>query len=126
MSPPDKRLVRLQQIAGALADQALRPVVEANAQVHRIEAHIEQIASHRKQLSASTGDPSIAGAMLNQAERLRVKQAAALSELATARVTLDHAQRAAAKAVGRDQALSAIADKQKAAAQLEARRRWLR
>lgn len=126
MSTPDKRLVRLQQIAGALADQALRPVVAANAQVRRIEARIEQIASHRKKLTASTGDPSIAGAMLNQAERLRLKQAAALSELATARVALDRARRAAAKAVGRDQALGAIADKQTAAAQLEGRRRLLR
>lgn len=126
MSAPDKRLVRLQQIAGALADQALRPVIDASAHVRRIEAHIAHIVSHRKKLAANTKDPSIAGAMLNQAERLRLKQAAALSELASARVALDQARRAAARAVGRNQALGAIADKQSVAAQLEARRRLLR
>ncbi|ABD57106.1 hypothetical protein [Jannaschia sp. CCS1] len=122
MMEEDKRLKRLRQISGVLADQALRPVVQATAEIHRIEARIAEIAGHRAKLTSSTSDPSIAGTMLNQAERLRVKQAAALSELATAHVALDKARRAAAKAVGRDSALSAIADKKKAAAQLKARR----
>lgn len=126
MSNADVRLGRLQQIARALADQALQPVAKANAEVQRIEARIAEIAGHRAKLSTSTGDPSIAGAMLSQAERLRVKQAAALTELAAARVALDKARRAAAKAVGRDQALAAIGDKQQAAAKLDARRRLLR
>lgn len=126
MSAADKRLERLQHIAGVMADQALRPVVEATTQIRRIEARIAQIANHRTQLTASTGDPTIAGTMLDQAERLRVKQAAALTELAAAHVALNKARRAAATAVGRDQVLGAIAEKQKTAAKLEARRRLLR
>lgn len=126
MSDADVRLGRLQQIARALADQALQPVAKANAEVKRIEARIAEIAGHRAKLSTSTDDPSIAGAMLCQAERLRVKQAAALTELAAARVALDKARRAAAKAIGRDQALVAMGDKQQAAAKLDARRRLLR
>lgn len=126
MSGRDQRLERLHQIAGVLAEHALHPVVAATAEVQRIEARIAEIAHHRAKLTASTGDPSIAGTMLGQAERLRVKQAAALSELATARVALDKARRAAAKAVGRDHVLGALAEERKAAAKLEARRRVLR
>lgn len=126
MKGGDKRLGRLQQIAGVLADRALQPVAAANANIQRIEARIAQIAGHRVKLATSTDDPSIAGAMLSQAERLRVKQAAALTELAAARVALDKARRAAAVAVGRDQALAALGKKQQAAAKLEARRRLLR
>ncbi|MBY4894062.1 hypothetical protein KUL25_14985 [Rhodobacteraceae bacterium N5(2021)] len=126
MSGSDKQLARLQDIAGALADRALQPVVAASAAVQRIEDRIAEIAHHRAQLTASTGDPSIAGTMLGQAERLRVKQAAAMTELAAARVALEKARRAAAKAVGRDQALGEMVEKRKAAAKLEARRRLLR
>lgn len=126
MSDADKRLKRLHHIASALADQALQPVVAATAEMHRIEAMIAEIAHHRAKLTASTGDPTIAGTMLGQAERLRIKQAKALTELAAARVTLERARQAAAKAVGRDKALEAIADKRKAAAVIEARRRLLR
>ncbi|GAB5448929.1 hypothetical protein [Gymnodinialimonas sp.] len=126
MSGPDKRLKRLQDIAGLLADHALQPVVAATAKVHRIEARISEIASHRAKLMASTDDPSIAGTMLGQSERLRVKQANALTELAAARVALEKARRAAARAVGRDQALAAMGEKRTVAAKLEARRRLLR
>ena len=126
MSAADKRLERLQSIAGALADQALQPVVAATANVRRIEGRIAAIAAHRKQLAASTSDATIAGAMLSQAERLRRTQAEALTALASARVALEVARRSAAKAVGRDQALTEIAKRRKAAELLEARRRLLR
>lgn len=126
MSGPDKRLERLHHIAGVMADHALQPVAAATAEIHRIEARISEIAHHRAKLTSSANDPSIAGTMLGQAERLRVKQAAALTELAAARVALEKARRAAARAVGRDQALSAMMEKRKAAAKLEARRRLLR
>ena len=126
MSDADKRLSRLQQVAGMMADQALQPVAAATAEVRRIEAKIAEIAAHRTKLAAATDDPTIAGAMLAQAERLRIKQAAALSELATARVHLDAIRREAAQAVGRDHALTALADKRKQAADLEIRRRALR
>lgn len=126
MSGDGKRLARLQKIAGALADQALQPVAAATAHIQRIEARIAQIAGHRGKLAASTDDPSIAGTMLAQAERLRIKQAAAMSDLASAHVALDKARRAASKAVGRDHAVAGLVDKQKTAAKLEARRRLLR
>lgn len=118
--------MRLQQIAGALADRALQPVSAATARIHRLEAQISEIASHRAKLAAATADPTIAGAMLGQAERLRVKQATIMTELAAAHVALDKARRAAAKAVGRDQALAGLARRQRTAAELEARRRLLR
>jgi len=123
MSRAEHRLARLQQIAGVMADQALQPVAAATAEIRRIEARIIEIATHRTKLSSATDDPAIAGAMLAQAERLRVKQVGVLSELAAARVKLDNARRRAAKAVGRDHALTALADKQKKAADLQARRR---
>lgn len=126
MSGNDARLKRLQQIAGALSDQALQPVAKAHENVRRIKARIDAIAGHRAKLTAATDDTTIAGAMLGQAERLRVKQATALTELAAAQVALTKARQDAAKAVGRDHALRALGDKQKAAAKLEARRRLLR
>lgn len=126
MTGSDKRLERLQQVAGALADKALAPVRDATAEIQRIEAKVANIANHRAKLGASTSDPSIAATMLNQAERLRVKQASAMAELAAAHVALDRARRIAAKAVGRNQALDAIADKKKLAATLEAKRRLFR
>lgn len=126
MSRADTRLKRLQTIAGALADRALEPVAEAAAHVRRIEARIAEIAKHRSQLTANASDPALAGTLLHQAERLRGLQAAALTELASARVTLEKARRTASKAVGRDQALGEITKRQKAAAQLEERRRLLR
>ena len=122
MSGPDKRLAQLQSIASVMADRALMPVAAASAQTRKIEERIAEIASHRGKLSSSTNDPSIAGAMLAQAERLRIKQAAALSELAAARVKLEVARKAAAQAVGRDRALGALIEKRKKAAALKARR----
>ncbi len=122
MKGPDKRLAQLQRIAGVMADRAMLPVAKATEQMHAIEARIAEIALHRARLSMATGDPSIAGTMLAQAERLRIRQAAALSELAAARVRLEMARKAAAQAVGRDQALGALIDKQAKAAEQKARR----
>jgi hypothetical protein len=126
MSNDDKRLADLQRIASVMADHALVPVAAAAAEVQKIEARIAELAMHRAKLSGSTGDPSIAGAMLAQAERLRIQQAYVLTELASARVRLETKRQAAAQAVGRDQALNALAEKRDAAAKLEARRRALR
>ncbi len=122
MSDRDKRLVQLQRIASVIADRALMPVTEARAQTRRIEERIAEIAAHRVRLSSDTSDPAIAGTMLAQAERLRIKQAAALSELAAALVRLDAARKAAAQAVGRDRALSAVIEKRHKAAVQKAHR----
>lgn len=126
MSNDRNRLQRLQRVAGVLAEQALLPVKKATENVRQLEGRIAEIAHHRAQLATSTADPSIAGAMLDQAERLRKQQMGALTELAAARVTLEKARKAAAKAVGKDQVLGKIADKKQANAELEARRRMLR
>lgn len=126
MSTAEKRLAKLQQIASVVADHALAPVAAASAEVRRIEQRIAEIANHRTKLTASIEDPSIAGTMLDQAERLRIQQAAALTELASAQVRLEVVRKAASKAVGRDQALQALAEKQKTTAKLEARRRLMR
>lgn len=122
MSGPDKRLTQLHRIASIMAERALMPVADATAEVRRIEARIAEISDHRTRLTAAVGDPSIAATMLAQAERLRIKQAATLSELATARVRLDTARAAAAKAVGRDQALSRVIEKRLTAKTEKARR----
>lgn len=122
MSDARKRLEQLRRIAGIMADRALQPVASASAETRRIEARIDEIAGHRTKLSGSVDDPSIAGSMLAQAERLRIKQAAALSELARARVRLEAARKAAAQAVGRDRALAALIEKRQKAAALKARR----
>lgn len=122
MSDARKRLEQLRRIAGVMADRALQPVAAAAAETHRIEARIEEIAGHRAKLSGAVSDPSIAGAMLAQAERLRIKQAAALSELARARVRLEAARKAAALAVGRDRSLAELIEKRQKAAAIKARR----
>lgn len=122
MSQPDKRLAQVQRIAAVLAERALMPVAAASATARRIEARIAEIAAHRAKLAGSAEDPTIAGTMLSQAERLRIRQAAALSELAAARVQLENARRAAAQAVGRDRVLAAMIDRQKQAAALKTRR----
>ncbi len=121
----DQRLARLQEVAGLMADRALAPVAEATANVRAIEARIAQIAAHRNKLSRATDDPALAGPMLAQAERLRVLQAAALTDLAKARAALDVARKAASKAVGRDQALGKIAERKALTALKEQRRRHL-
>lgn len=126
MTPQDHRLNRLQKVAALMADRALQPVAAARADMQRIEARIERIAQHRAALMTAAGEPAIAATMLRQAERLRREQAAALSDLARARIRLDAARRAAAQAVGRDQALTELARRRRAAAALEARRRKLR
>lgn len=122
MSRPDKRIAQLQRIASVMADRALGPVAKANAEARLIEDRIAAIAAHRAQLAKASGDPSIAGAMLAQAERLRLSQAAALSELAAARVRIEVARKAAARAVGRDRALAAVIEKREKAAAQKARR----
>ncbi len=126
MTNTQNRLAKLQQIASVMADHALVPVAAATAEVRRIEAQIAEIASHRAKLLIATKDPSIAGTMLAQADRLRIQQAAALSDLAGARVRLEATRTAASKAVGRNRALDALADKKDTATKLEARRRLLR
>ena len=109
-----------------MADHALAPVVLATSEVRRIEKRIANIANHRAKLANSIEDPSIAGAMLDQAERLRIQQAAALSELANAHVRLETVRKAASKTVGQNQALTALVDKKRADVKLESRRRLLR
>lgn len=126
MTDDRKQLQRLQRVAGVLADQALLPVKKATEKVHQLEARIAEIAHHRAQLTTNTADPSIAGAMLDQAERLRKQQMSALTELAAAKVSLEKARKAAARAVGKDQVLGKIAVKKQANAEREARRRMLR
>lgn len=121
----DQRMARLQEVAGLMADRALVPVAEATANMRAIEARIADIAAHRGKLSRATDDPALAGPMLAQAERLRVLQAAALTELAKARVALDIARKDASRAVGRDQALKKIAERKVLMALKERRRRHL-
>ncbi|MEJ6390134.1 hypothetical protein [Gymnodinialimonas ulvae] len=117
---------RLKAITSLLADKALSPVALAGARVRAIETQVEGIAAHRKDLMRASVDPSVAGSMLAQAERLRKQQAAAMSQLAGARVAFEKEKVAAAKAVGRDLVLGKLIEKQKAAAKQEQDRRKLR
>ena len=109
-----------------LADKALSPVARAGARVRAIEARVETLAAHRKDLMRASDDPSVAGSMLAQAERLRQEQAGAMGQLASARAAYEREKTAAAKAVGRDLVLGKLIEKQKTAAKLEHDRRKLR
>lgn len=106
------RLVQLQRIADASADAALVPVKAAMRDVQRIEGVIAELAHHRESLMRAANDPTIAGPLLAQANRLRQQQAEKLQELARARLELEKRRAAAAKAVGRSQALKAVSDRQ--------------
>lgn len=126
MSDTDKRLNRLKAITSLLADKALSPVAQAGARVRVIEAQVETLAKHRKDLMRASDDPSVAGSMLAQAERLRQQQAKTMGTLASARVAFEREKTAAAKAVGRDLVLGKLIEKQKTAVKLEHDRRKLR
>ncbi|WP_224816454.1 hypothetical protein [Hasllibacter sp. MH4015] len=107
----ETRLDRLHQVSGILADRALAPVEKAAVDMHAIEQRVEALAHHRAALMRSASDPTLAGSMLAQAERLRQQQARALEELARARVALEQARQAAAKAVGRNRVLEKLIEK---------------
>ena len=119
----DPRLGRLRDIAGMVADRALAPVAAARAETARIEARIEELGRHRALLLRATEDLALAGPMLAQAERLRQMEAAALSDLARARVALEAVRHAATRAVGREQALGRIAERAALKARRDAARR---
>ncbi len=126
MSDPILRLQRLKEVTSLMADRALVPVAKAAERVATIEQHVEDLATHRNKLMRASSDHSIAATMLSQAERLHHSKAAALEELAKAKMSFEQQKAKAAKAVGRDLILAKLLEQQKRAARTEIDRRKLR
>jgi hypothetical protein len=102
------RLAALRQVAALLSDQALAPVAAAQAQVEAARGHAAAIARTRAELSANAADPVQAALMARQAQRLRQRQAAAMTDLARLQANLEMAKAAARPAFGRKIALDRL------------------
>lgn len=102
------RLAALSQVAALLSDQALAPVAAAQARVAAARGAAEAIARTRAELSADAADPVQAALMARQAERLRQRQAAAMTDLARLQADLEMAKAAARPAFGRMIALDRL------------------
>ncbi|MBF9042648.1 hypothetical protein HKCCE4037_04880 [Rhodobacterales bacterium HKCCE4037] len=118
-----ERLQRLRMITSLLAERALAPVSAAGNAMRQIESRASALGDHRADLLDAGTDPVLAGTMLAQAERLRQLQAAALRDLATARVTFEQEKAKAKRDVGRDLALRKLIEKRTAEVRMEAARR---
>ncbi len=117
-----ERLERMRHIAKMVADHDLQPVLAAKAEVDRIQDRISAIRHHRRALMSSAADPTIAAVMLAQAERLRLDEARAISDLASARARSEKARKSAARSVGRVEVLNAIQHRTAVAAARKRRR----
>jgi hypothetical protein len=96
-----RRLKALSQIASLVEARALLPVAQAQARLGKISTEVSSIRKVREDLAADPCDPFQAAMMARQAERLRLRHAAALSELAACQAALDIAKASARPAVGR-------------------------
>lgn len=126
MNSSFERVRRLKAITTLLADRSLVPVAQAKKQVTKVEAQVETLGRHRKDLMRAACDPSIAATMLGQAERLRKQRKLLLDDLVSAEACLNLEKAKAAKSVGRDLVLGKIMAKQKKNERLEKLRRKLR
>lgn len=105
-----RRLAELARLAALTSDRALRPVADARQRIDAARAAERAVAAHRAALGAGAGaDPVLAALLARQAERLRRRQAAALSGLAMLEAELDEAKAAARPAFGRKLVLERLA-----------------
>jgi len=114
MKGVDPRLADLLALAELIADQAQQPLLKAQARVAKIDARIGEIATHRAALmQVGPDDPTMAGTMLAQAERLRRLQARETMRLAEATAALGEVQAATRRAIGRKLALEKLEARQR-------------
>jgi len=97
---PD-RLAALAAVAALMSDRALAPVATAQARLAAGRRQAEAIAQARAQLTADAADPVQAALMALQAERMRQRQVAAMSDLARLQAEFEIAKAAARPAFGR-------------------------
>lgn len=108
MTRRQDRLRALAALAALLEERALAPVAAAQMNVAHAEARIAELRTARKDLAADACDPFQAVMMARQAERLRHRHAAALSDLAALRAALEIAKASARPAVGRRHVLDRL------------------
>jgi hypothetical protein len=105
-----RQLTELAQLAALASDRALAPVASARARIDVARAAERAMAAHRAALGAEAGaDPALAAMLARQAERLRRRQAAALSGLAALEAELEQAKAVARPAYGRRLVLERLA-----------------
>jgi hypothetical protein len=101
MTTRQDRLRALAALAAMLEKRAAAPVAAAEARMGRAKAEVTAIRQAREHLAADARDPLQAAMMARQADRLRHRQAEALSELAARQAALEIAKAGARPAVGR-------------------------
>jgi hypothetical protein len=104
----DPRLAQLARLAGLISDRALAPVAALRAEIAATTAARGALADRRAALARDTTDPVLAALMARQAERLRLREADALSRLARLEAELERAKAAARPAYGRKVALDRL------------------
>jgi len=95
-------------LAAILSDRALQPVAQAQTRLDAAKAEVAAIAQVRASLGCDASDPVQAALMARQGERLRHRQAAAMSEVANRQAKLDINKTAARPAFGRKIALEKL------------------
>lgn len=95
------KLAALKALAALIEERAVAPVAAAQSGVDRARAEVAAIRQARQAAAADAQEPVQAAMMARQAERLRRREAEALSELAARQAVLEIAKAAAAPAIGR-------------------------
>lgn len=108
MTRRDRRLADLAALAAMMSERALAPVALAQARIVAGRSEVEALAQARTQLGADAADPVQAALMARQADRLRHRQVAALSDLARLQAEVEIAKAAARPAFGRKQVLDRL------------------
>lgn len=102
------KLADLARIAALLADRALPPVAAAQNRLAAQQGLIDDMASRRAALRGDGVDPALAARLARQAQRLRVQQSEAMSDLARAQAELEMAKAAARPALARKAVLERL------------------
>ena len=102
------KLRDLARIAALLAERALPPVAAARDRVAAQQRRIDDMAARRDALVVDGVDPVLAARLAQQAQRLRLQQATAMSDLARAQAELELAIAAARPALARKAVLERL------------------
>ena len=108
MSPRHDRLAALAALAGLMSDRAMGPVARAQARLDGARAEVGALAEARARAEVDAADPVQAALMARQAEGVRRRQVAAMTDLARLQAELEIAKAAARPAFGRKLALGRL------------------
>jgi hypothetical protein len=110
MTRQARQLQELARLAALASDRALAPVAAARARADAARAAERLMAAHRAALGVgAAADPALAAMLARHGERLRRRQAAALSGVAALEAELEQAKATARPAFGRKLVLERLA-----------------